>query len=682
MKTKTYQTKNVICVLIISFWSFSIIFASPSFCAWKTAGPDGGYINSLAIAPANPDIVYAGTYGLYKSSNAGAFWSKTNLENTIVLDVSVAPDDADTVYTATISGVHKSEDGGDTWSEIGLSGLTVNTIAISPANSAVILAGTGIIGMSGDTAGIYMSTNGGDTWQVKLSNGLDSVADIIFDADNPQYIYAAVYDDGGGPGLRKSTNGGDDWVNKWVGDNWLWDNVFALAMTPPGTDTPAIYAVNASAGDVYKSTDQGESWSPTGAPSIAGVPPWSLAVDPNNPDLIYAASNYHQGRFYKSDDGGDNWSIKANGLPPSVPSSILVDPRDSSVYAGLDEGGIYKSADAAESWVYSSIGISNCYILNLAVDPFNSKKVFAVPFGTGQHIAKTTNGGVSWTHLQNSPTDRAAIAIDPGNTNIIYAGIARDLRTNLAFSLNKSTDSGQSWTTTNIIFYIQGSFRVGFSDIWIKPDDSNTILAATAGYANEGGGIYRSINGGSSWDRAYNFWANTLASDPTDSEKIYFGSSYRGYVFQSLDAGETWTNISHNAPNEWVDLVRDIEVDLESNVYAATDAGLMKWNGSVWTKLAGLPGDDINAVAIDISVNPGILYVAVWRQGVFVSKDSGLSWESFNKGLPSFYITKLAVSKFEPKILYAGTAYEGVWGRALTNTVLPWILLLLFGSGL
>ena len=325
-------------------------------------------------------------------------------------------------------------------------------------------------------------------------------------------------------------------------------------MTPSGADTPAIYAVNQTAGDVYKSTDRGESWSPTGAPSIAGEPPWSLAVDPNNPSLIYAASNYNQGRLYKSTDGGENWTIKANGLPPSVPSSIVVDPRNSSVYVGLDEGGIYKSTDAAESWVYSSLGISNCYILNLVVDPFNSKKVFAVPFGTGQHIAKTTNGGLSWTHLQNSPTD------------------------------------------------------------------------------------------------------------------------------QSTGAGETWTNISHNAPDEWVEEVRDIEVDLGSKVYAATNAGLMKWNGSVWTKLAGLPGDDINAVAIDISVNPGILYVAVRRQGVFVSKDSGLSWASFNTGLQSFNITKLAVSKFDPEILYAGTAYEGVWGRALTNTILPWISLLLFGG--
>lgn len=186
MKTGSYHSKNAIFVLVISFLSFPLVIANQALCAWKTAGPNGGYINSLAIAPANPDIVYAGTYGLYKSSNAGTFWSKTNLENTIVLDVSVAPDDADTVYAATISGIHKSEDGGDSWSEIGLSGLTVNTIAISPANSAVILAGTGIIGMSGDTAGIYMSTNGGDTWQQKLGDGLDAVTDIIFDSEIPQ----------------------------------------------------------------------------------------------------------------------------------------------------------------------------------------------------------------------------------------------------------------------------------------------------------------------------------------------------------------------------------------------------------------------------------------------------------------------------------------------------------------
>jgi photosystem II stability/assembly factor-like uncharacterized protein len=632
--------------------------------SWSSGGPCGGYLDSLAMAT-NPDIIYAGTKsGVFKTVDGGATWTKTGFPENRVRVVQVAPDNPAIVYAGTDhgappvsaeDGIYKSEDGGSTWTHKGLSGARVNAIAIDPFNPDILYAGTGkpLSSYGGEIIGIFKSTDGGETWQEKLSAGLDAVAALLIDADNSSHIYAGVY---GGDGFRKSTDGGETWVSRTVGGR----EVVALAMTPTGFNPPVIYAVTLG-DDVYKSTDRGESWTPTNTPFISGASPWALAVDPNDPHVVYAGTHYYQGRFYKSTDAGSTWSIKTNGLPPSVPSGIVIDARNSDVYAGLSEGGVYKSTDGTESWHSTSQGMNNTCINDLAVHPTSSDTVFAAIKGEGHHLAKTTNGGSSWDFLVGSSTNRGAVAIDPQNPSIIYAGFGWKGRTNRIYSINKSADGGQSWTNTGYLFYTTGYHHVGVSDIWVNPTDSDTILVAVAGYATVGGGVYKSTDGGETWEETYGFWAATLATDPTDPQVLYFGSERLGYVFQSTDGGSSWTNISPNAPEYWLDEVRDIEVDLNSSVYAATNEGLWKRDGSDWTELTGLPTDDITALAIDRSTSPGTVYVGTGEDGVFVSQDGGSTWIPFNEGLGNLSVTKLSISASQPKMLYAGTIYGGVW---------------------
>jgi len=110
--------------------------------------------------------------------------------------------------------------------------------------------------------------------------------------------------------------------------------------------------------------------------------------------------------------------------------------------------------------------------------------------------------------------------------------------------------------------------------------------------------------------------------------------------------------------------VRDIEVDLNSHVYAATDEGLWRWDGSDWTVLAGLPTDDIRALAIDNATSLGVIYAGTGENGVFVSQDGGSTWIPFNEGLGTLSITELVISTSQPKMLHAGTGYGGVYSAA------------------
>lgn len=584
----------------------------------------------------------------------------------------------DIVYAGTDYGVYKSEDGGINWSQKNgqsgeLSGARVNAIAIDPRNPETLYAGT-----SGSTVGIFKSTDGGEGWDLKCSEDMDAVQSLLINTNNSSIVYAGVYhfDSWMNDGIRKSIDGGETWEGRHIGTS-MSANVVALAMTPAMYAPEEIYAIKAETQtDVYKSTDGGDNWTPTNTPWISFAPPGALAVDPNAPNVVYVGTHYSQGGFYKSPDGGGTWSIKTNGLPPNCPSSIVIDRRDSSLYVGLIEGGVYKSGDGAETWIEASQGVNNAYILDIAVDPGSSGTVFATIKGKGCHLAKTTNGGKSWECLINPPPSLWAVTVDPQNPSTIFVGKRTQLGT--LFYIHKSLDGGQTWHSIQFLETSQLS-GFGVSDIWVKPNDSHTILVAgvleDSGLA---GGIFKTTDNGALWQQTFFFSSRTLAADPYDPNKVYVGTEANGYVYQSEDCGNTWNLISPGG--EWVGEVRDLDVDSHSHVYAATDEGLLKWAGAgdVWTKLVGLPTDNNLAVTIDRSVTPEVVYVGTWGEGVFFSRDGGIQWFPFSQNLVNGLIFKLAMSNSLPKILYAGLGYGGVWSRKLSpQQAMPWIPLLL-----
>jgi len=660
---------------------------------WTTEGPYGGDVKCLAMA-SNPDIIYAGTSkGVFKTVDGGTTWTQTAFPPMPLRTIQVAPQGqcqtasatsgngelAHVVYIGTNVGIYNSMDGLETWDLIGPLWEKVNAIAVDPLKPCLLYAGTGDDDPQSQSIGkIFKSTDGGETWQEKVAYGwMDAVEAILIDSDNSDHIYAGAY---GTYGFWKSTDEGENWENSKI-STINPNKVYALTMTPAGYSPDAILAI---AGDgVYKSTNQGESWVElTNAPSN----PLTIAVDPNNPNVIYSGNRYSQGRFFKSNDAGDTWSVSGNGLPrQGRPSSIVIDPRNSTLFVGLPEGAVFKSTDGAENWNFSSQGMTGRIdIADLAIHPASKNTVFAAVKGDGHCLAKTTNGGASWNYLSDSDTNQGAVAIAPQNPFTIYSGIGWAHRGNHQYSLKKSTDEGQSWTRTGyFLITTLGSHYLGTSDIWVNPNNSYTILVAVIGDPIDGAGLYKSTDAGKTWQSppGLNVSVTTLAADPNDSEIVYIGTE-DGYVNRSTDCGgSSWEQITPS--DEWAGVVWDIEVDIDSRVWAATDKGLMKWYGNGadhWEKLSGLPSDEITALAIDRSTTPEIFYVGTGGSGIFFSKDGGDSWIPFNEGLGGLSITKLGISATQPKMLYASTAYSGVWSRRLSPEAIPWIPLLLLGN--
>jgi photosystem II stability/assembly factor-like uncharacterized protein len=175
--------------------SYGIFKSTDGGGSWRPASsglPWSTYVNELAIDPANPATVYAGTGGgLFKSTDGGGSWSQayTGLPATSVSALSIDPANPATLYAGTIGGgVFKSIDGGGSWSpaKSGLPATNVYALAIDPVNSAMLYAGT-------DGGGVFKSIDGGGVWSpINASLPTASVHALAIDPTNPSTLYAGT----------------------------------------------------------------------------------------------------------------------------------------------------------------------------------------------------------------------------------------------------------------------------------------------------------------------------------------------------------------------------------------------------------------------------------------------------------------------------------------------------------
>ncbi len=312
-----------------------------------------------------------------------------------------------------------------------------------------------------------------------------------------------------------------------------------------------------------------------------------------------------------------------------------------------------------ESWTFC--GPDNTYINDIAIHPDSSNILYIAIKGSDQYLAKSVDGGISWSYFTDSPTNLYSIEIHPQDPSIIYIG-------NDLYSY-KSVDSCKSWKK-------QLKSGVMVMDILVNPIEPKYVLWATTSPWEREYGIYWSDQYGWTNELRGAHRALALTVDLNNPDTVYAGFETGGYVGRSTDKGYTWYAYTPNG--YWVDEVRDVEVNWRSDIYAATNDGLWKgvWvsDGLILTKLSGLPTDDITVLQIDLRVTPPVLYVGTWGYGVFYTNDDGVNWIPINTGLDNLYITSLSLSKSDPKILYAGTDNSGVWKYEIPTKAGPFIL--------
>ena len=293
------------------------------------------------------------------------------------------------------------------WQLIGPEGGNVRSLAYDPSDPNRIILGT--------SAGqLFVSQDGGNSWALfaHLGPGDDYVFDhVVFDPTHPATIYAAawgLFDDNEG-GVFRSDDGGASW-RELTGVHGK--SIRALAMAPSDHNTLVIGALDG----VFRSRDGGATWerispeNPLAIENHSSLKNFvSVAIDPQNPDIIYAGTRHLP---WKTTNGGTTWhNLKDGILDDSDVFSIIVDPKvPSRVYASACSG-IYKSDNGAELF-HRVQGLPHSAIRTrvLKQDPQRPGIVYA---GTTGGLWKTLDGGAKWSLVSAPDVIVNDVLIDP-----------------------------------------------------------------------------------------------------------------------------------------------------------------------------------------------------------------------------------------------------------------------------
>lgn len=320
----------------------------------------------------------------------------------------------------------------------------INDLEMHPTNTKVIYAGTA-------GGGVWKSNDGGATFVPIFDDYAQSIGVVKLDPKDPdQTIWVGTGETwtrnsvSVGDGLYKSTDGGSNWNEIPGFENS--ERIASIAINPNNTNEVYVGVLGALWSDsedrgVYKTTDGGKSWS-----KILYVNPSTGAadviMDPKNPNILYAsmwefrrtAWGFNSGgpnsALYKSTDGGKNWNKIHNGFPAGDLGRIAVQvaPSDSSiVYAVLEtedktKNGLWKSTDAGQSWEHLNADFG------LTVRPFYFSRITVDPKNPdvvvkgGLNGSISRDGGKTFKNLGNMHSDIHDITFHINDSDVMYSG--------------------------------------------------------------------------------------------------------------------------------------------------------------------------------------------------------------------------------------------------------------------
>ena len=247
-------------------------------------------------------------------------------------------------------------------------------------------------------------------------------------------------------------------------------------------------------------------------------------------------------------------------------------------------------------------------IADVAIDP-TDQSTWYVAAASG-NVWKTTNSGTTWTPIfdQYGSYSIGTVTVDPNNPKVLWLGTGENnAQRSVSYGdgVYKSTDGGKTWTNTGL----EASNHIG--NIVVDPRDSDVVYVAAQGplWSPGGGrGLYKTTDGGKTWERVLHVSANTgisdVALDPERPDILYATSYQRRRHVGILVAGGS-----------------------ESRIYKSTDGG-QTWNEI----MDGIPNGPLGRIGVAVSpIKPNVLYAAVaasrGRDGFFRSDDRGESWE-------------------------------------------------------
>ena len=376
-----------------------------------------------------------------------------------------------------------------------------------------------------------------------------------------------------------------------------------IAVVTPKGKNYTIYVGTASGG-VWKTVNEGTTWEPV-FEKTASTSTGDIAVTPSNPDIVWVgtgeANIFRSSQagvgIFKSTDAGKTW--KHMGLEDTYTiARIVIHPKNPDIvyvaasgheWTNNKERGVYKTADGGKTWEKILYIDEKTGAIDLAMDPSDSNTLYATTWQrirlrwndprnfdgySGSGIYKTTDGGKTWTPVNNGlpdPRYRGRIGIDIARSNpkVVYAFVdnyelARQItdqdRANIygvpssgfikGAALYRSEDGGESWNQVSGLTPEQktflerhsGTYGWVFGQMRVDPNDENTIyiMGVPLSVSEDGGKTFRSIGRNVHGDH-HGLWI-----DPDNSG--YMVNVNDGGLAISYDKGKTWRTFSQNLP--------------------------------------------------------------------------------------------------------------------------------------
>jgi len=575
---------------------------------------------------------------------------------------------------------------------------------------AVVESNTNIAYAGLASGGVWKTVNGGLSWKPVFDDqSVSTIGDVTVSQSEPDVVWVGSGEANNrqssswGNGVYKSTDGGAHWTHMGLKDT---HHIGRILIHPTNANVVYVAAQGHLWGSneergLFKSTDGGKTWQ-----KVLYINPdtgvTDIAMDPQNPDTIYAAA-YQRRRtvfgmngggpgsaIWRTTDGGAHWTKLANGLPKGEMGRIALDVyrRDGNVVYALvesEEPGLYRSNDKGEHWTkMSNTNPRPMYFSQVRVDPNNDQRVWVA----GVNMAYSEDGGK--TFVENRITkihvDFHAIWIDPSNSDNMLVGCDG--------GIHFSHDAGRSWDSREnlaigqfyeVAYDMGRPYKVcgGLQDnsSWCGPsattnqrgitnDDWYTVAGGDGFYAqidpeepwivyaeSQDGNLIRrdlrthesrSIRPREDDDKMsrYRFqWNSPVVDSKHDRKTIYYGGNF---VFKSTDQGDNWKRISP---------------DLTNNTDRKTLSimGRKVEDRTMLSRNDGVAAFPTVTTLSESPVRAGILWAGTDDGNLQVSRD-GETWKNLVSNIPGVpkgtYVSRVLPSAFD-----AGTAYVAFDGH-------------------
>ena len=527
---------------------------------------DDSDIFAIDIDPRDPNHVIASACsGIYETKNGGESWRKVQgipSQSRRTRAILQHPSIPGIVFAGTTEGFWRSDRGGapDSWMVTTSRQLEINSIAVHPSRPQTVYIGTNNYGVmvSQDGGKNFTPTNGG--YSGRFANA------IVSDRETPNRIYAATINTTTGGGfLFLSTDNGETWRPSMRS---MPPRLITYSILQDTRDANIIY-LGTNLG-VYRSLDRGASWAPvwtatkpaTGKKKRGATKLPAAAVKTNDtvrraqqalnaagynvgvPDgragtkTLAGLKKFQSSRQLPVTGKFDELTLAALGIRGAAdPDANVVlsdavnvlaetiDPESQRpVFLAATNLGLFRSFDPTQGWQKLPYGAGlDQRTTAILADAMHPETIWAGTAASGLLVSR--DGGKHWQRVTGVPSDTPinVIAHNAQRPSVVYVG------TKQAFFMTR--DNGANWSRRG------GNLPFGdFTSILVNPRNGDEVFAGNAYQTGEiGGGVYRSIDGGTTWARidpkerrvpSQRIWA--LALDPHNQNTLFVGSHSAG----------------------------------------------------------------------------------------------------------------------------------------------------------